>query len=609
MRVLICMSIRLVAPLVLMGLVAIPTVVLAQAQSPRPAVFGGTATVGGSTAANGVNVSAWIDGKKVASTTVSGGNYAFSIAQPPGESFHRKTITFKVGNTTASETATWLADGGGILNLNAGSVARPAVFGGSARVNGAAAANGVIVTASIDGTVVASTNVYGGNYAFSISQPVGKSFAGKAITFRVGNANATETATWTADGGAVLNLNAGSVGPQAPPQDLPHVFKGEVFINGQPAEDGTLMYALIEGVAIPATTTRGGRFRLTAKPRPGQSFVNKVVEFWGTTVDGKQLRFPQTITWQPGSETDITLELNQQPAPLPKMLPDLPGLDIQCVMKVLGRVPASPKDMSPSETLRVARDCFIRGGGPGNQTRLDQEQERIEEERKLQVERDRLERDRLERERKLQGERDRLESDRLESERKLQEAQARLDRERLQQEQDRISLEREFEDKLRNAASEQDRQRIAQERQRMEEGLALERERMERERKLEEEQIQRERALQEQRAQLDKDRIQQEQERMQQEFSQEEERLRRQGEDQRLQQGLPPLPGDRMLPPGEGKSPPDSEPRSGSTRGFFTNSAIGSLGTANRIIDPTTLAVIGILLTLGATVIQMVKGS
>ena len=111
MRVLICKSIRLVAPLVLMGLVAIPTVVLAQAQSPRPAVFGGTATVGGSTAANGVSVSAWIDGKKVASTTVSGGNYAFSIAEPPGESFHRKTIIFKVGNTTASETATWLADG------------------------------------------------------------------------------------------------------------------------------------------------------------------------------------------------------------------------------------------------------------------------------------------------------------------------------------------------------------------------------------------------------------------------------------------------------------------------------------------------------------------
>ena len=90
---------------------------------------------------------------------------------------------------------------------------------------------------------------------------------------------------------------------------------------------------------------------------------------------------------------------------------------------------------------------------------------------------------------------------------------------------------------------------------------------------------------------------------MQQQFSQDEGRLRRQAEDQRL------LPGDSTLPPGEGKSPPDSEPPSGSTRGFFTNSAIGSLGTANRIIDPTTLAVIGILLTLGATVIQMVKGS
>ena len=100
-------------------LVALPVVVLAQGQPPRPAVFGGTAMVDGATAADGTMISAWIDGKKVASTTVDSGGYAFFVAQPPGESFSGKQITFMVGNLTAGETATWGGDVAGELNLTA----------------------------------------------------------------------------------------------------------------------------------------------------------------------------------------------------------------------------------------------------------------------------------------------------------------------------------------------------------------------------------------------------------------------------------------------------------------------------------------------------------
>ena len=100
-------------------LLVLPAMVLAQAQPPRPAVFGGSATLDGATAANGTTVTATIDGVVAATTTVSGGNYAFSIAQPPGLSFAGKEITFKVGVGTATETATWNADGGAVLNLTA----------------------------------------------------------------------------------------------------------------------------------------------------------------------------------------------------------------------------------------------------------------------------------------------------------------------------------------------------------------------------------------------------------------------------------------------------------------------------------------------------------
>jgi len=108
-------------------LLALPAMVLAQQQPPRPSVFGGTASVDGVPAANGTAVTAIIDGKVVATATVSAGIYAFSIAQPPGEAFAGKTITFKVGNATASQAGTWQDSGGAELNLTASTAPPPTV--------------------------------------------------------------------------------------------------------------------------------------------------------------------------------------------------------------------------------------------------------------------------------------------------------------------------------------------------------------------------------------------------------------------------------------------------------------------------------------------------
>ena len=47
----------------------------------------------------------------------------------------------------------------------------------------------------------------------------------------------------------------------------------------------------------------------------------------------------------------------------------------------------------------------------------------------------------------------------------------------------------------------------------------------------------------------------------------------------------------------------------GSSRGFFFNSESGAIGDLGGSLDPTTLAVIGILITLAATAVQMVKGN
>ena len=102
-------------------LLAIPAVVLAQAQPPRPAVFAGTVSLDGAAAPDGTSVSAWIDGEQVASTTASGGIYGLTISQPPGGAFAGKEVIFMVGNSESLERGTWEADGGAELNLTASS--------------------------------------------------------------------------------------------------------------------------------------------------------------------------------------------------------------------------------------------------------------------------------------------------------------------------------------------------------------------------------------------------------------------------------------------------------------------------------------------------------
>jgi len=111
---------------VIVMLLVIPAVVLAQAQPPRPAVFGGTVSFDGAPATDGTSVSAVIDGEVVASTEASGGAYALRVAQPPGGAFAGKVVVFHVGGSEAVEKGTWEADGGAELNLTATTPPPPA---------------------------------------------------------------------------------------------------------------------------------------------------------------------------------------------------------------------------------------------------------------------------------------------------------------------------------------------------------------------------------------------------------------------------------------------------------------------------------------------------
>ena len=92
-----------------------------------------------------------------------------------------------------------------------------------------------------------------------------------------------------------------------------HVFKGEVLIDGRPAPDGTLVVALIidgnRRNKVGETRTKRGTFLLAVIQPSGQVFLRKNVNFVGETPDGKQFPFRQTARWQPGGETTIDLKV------------------------------------------------------------------------------------------------------------------------------------------------------------------------------------------------------------------------------------------------------------------------------------------------------------
>ena len=85
------------------------------AQQPPHVFIGNVSGVGGTTIPAGTAVTGSINGEEKGRTTVqAGGSYVLAVSQGAGTS-----ITFKIGNMDAAETANWMFGGASVLNLNA----------------------------------------------------------------------------------------------------------------------------------------------------------------------------------------------------------------------------------------------------------------------------------------------------------------------------------------------------------------------------------------------------------------------------------------------------------------------------------------------------------
>jgi hypothetical protein len=122
----------------------------AATSSIPPKVFVGKVTLGGKSALRGTKVTAWIAGTdsttltikvtatansgetdiatvlvpvsgavNAGETTVAEGEYVLNAAQPSGQSFTGKTVTFTIGDKDAKETGIWKQGGATILDLTA----------------------------------------------------------------------------------------------------------------------------------------------------------------------------------------------------------------------------------------------------------------------------------------------------------------------------------------------------------------------------------------------------------------------------------------------------------------------------------------------------------
>ena len=86
----------------------------------------------------------------------------------------------------------------------------PNLFAGTAKIDGVPAAEGTTITGWAEGFLqpVGQGVVKDGAYFFSVFQYGKASFAGRIITFQIGDLTANETAAWESLGVTELNLTA-----------------------------------------------------------------------------------------------------------------------------------------------------------------------------------------------------------------------------------------------------------------------------------------------------------------------------------------------------------------------------------------------------------------
>jgi len=181
--------------------------------SPPQGPVGTSVTVMGFNFGASTSVSIDIAGSSLGSTTTNPSGSFSKAATIPSLSTGLKLVTATDGSRTATctfnviETVTPTPTPTPAPTL-------PCRFNGTVMLNGANVADGIIVTATIEGDEYSTTtsSAYGNSrYSIQISEPSGKSYPGNTVTFAIGGNTAQETGTWQRGANILLNLTVSTI--------------------------------------------------------------------------------------------------------------------------------------------------------------------------------------------------------------------------------------------------------------------------------------------------------------------------------------------------------------------------------------------------------------
>ena len=95
---------------------------------------------------------------------------------------------------------------------------------------------------------------------------------------------------------------------------IPHAFLGLATVNGNPASDGTVVAAFVDGRQVVAESVSGGSYPVLMVEPDADSFVGKTVTF---TIGG--IPANETATWAQGEVTQLDLTASPtQATPVPQ---------------------------------------------------------------------------------------------------------------------------------------------------------------------------------------------------------------------------------------------------------------------------------------------------
>jgi len=143
---------------------------------------------------------------------------------------------------------------------------------------------------------------------------------------------------------------------------IPHAFLGLATVNGNPASDGTVVAAFVDGRQVVAESVSGGSYPVLMVEPDADSFVGKTVTF---TIGG--IPANETALWAQGEVTQLNLTASPtQATPVPQATTAATATPVLVVGEKGDAGPSGPSGPQGSQGMQGPSGPPGVGGPPGS---------------------------------------------------------------------------------------------------------------------------------------------------------------------------------------------------------------------------------------------------